>query len=203
MKREPLDLRELKTHQLAERRTLYRVEGIRVDPDTKPAPCTEHNAAIIEEAARRILNARSHDSGVVLMYGAHLLRNGAARIVTEMMERGWITHLATNGAGSIHDWEFAWLGTSCESVEKNVGTGTFGTWEETGRNIHLALLAGGLNGTGYGESLGRFILDDGCAFPQPEELRARLSQPDQRAPAVADCLSAMQMPGLSARTPCG
>jgi hypothetical protein len=198
MKREALDLRELKTRLLAERHTLYRVEDILVDPDTKPAACGEQNSAIIGEAARRILNARSHGAGVILMYGAHLLRNGAAKIVTEMMERGWITHLATNGAGSIHDWEFAWLGASCESVEENVGTGTFGTWEETGRNIHIALLAGALDGKGYGESLGCFILDDGCSLPQLEELRVRLSQLGQRTPAVADCLSAMQAHGLSA-----
>jgi hypothetical protein len=198
MKREPLDLRELKTHALAERRTLCRVEDILVDPDTTPADCGGQNAAIIEEVARTILDARSKGAGVILMYGAHLLRNGAARIVTVMMERGWITHLATNGAGSIHDWEFAWLGASCESVEENVETGTFGAWEETGHNIHLALLAGGLSGKGYGESLGRFILDDGCTLPQPEELRSRLSQPDQLAPAVADCLGAMQAHGLSA-----
>jgi hypothetical protein len=198
MKREPLDLRELKTRLLAERRTLCRVEDILVDPDAKLASCSEQNEAIVEEAATWILQARSRGAGVILMYGAHLLRNGAARIVTEMMERGWITHLATNGAGSIHDWEFAWLGASCESVEENVGTGTFGTWEETGRNIHLALLAGGLNGKGYGESLGRFILEDGCVLPQAEELRTRLSQPDQLAPAIADCLGDMQTHGLTA-----
>ncbi|NJL23510.1 MAG: hypothetical protein HC895_26165 [Leptolyngbyaceae cyanobacterium SM1_3_5] len=47
-----------------------------------------------------------------------------------------ITHLATNGAGTIHDWEFSFLGRSTESVEQNVATGTFGTWDETSRNIH-------------------------------------------------------------------
>ena len=46
----------------------------------------------------------------MLIYGAHLLRNGAARILERMMARGWLTHLATNGAGTIHDWEYAWLG---------------------------------------------------------------------------------------------
>jgi hypothetical protein len=197
MKRERLDLRALKTHPLSERRTLYRVDEILVDPNKTPAPCEDSNAAIVDKAANQILNARARDAGVILMYGAHLLRNGAALIVTEMMERGWITHLATNGAGSIHDWEFAWLGASCESVEDNVANGCFGTWEETGRNIHLALLAGGLTGTGYGESVGRFILEDGCTLPEAESLRDRLRQPDQLAPAVADCLASMQTHSLS------
>ena len=90
-----------------------------------------------------------------------------------MMERGWITHLATNGAGTIHDWEYAWLGRSTESVRANVATGTFGSWDETGRNIHLALLAGGLRGEGYGRALGRFIAEDGADLPRADELEAR------------------------------
>ena len=57
------------------------------------------------------------------------------------MAADWLTHLATNGAGTIHDWEYAWLGASTESVEQNVATGTFGSWHETATNIHLALMA--------------------------------------------------------------
>src|SRR5687768_11282108 len=132
------------------------------------------------------------------MYGAHLLRNGAARIITDLMERGWITHLATNGAGSIHDWEFAWLGRSCESVEENVADGTFGAWEETGRNLHLALLAGGIQQEGYGASIGRFIMEDGCHLPAPETLRDRLAHPDELSPAYAELLVAMRRHGLAA-----
>ena len=49
------------------------------------------------------------------MYGAHLVKNGAHRIVNELVSRGWITHLATNGAGAIHDWELAFLGRTEES----------------------------------------------------------------------------------------
>src|SRR5262249_55899582 len=86
----------------------------------------------------------------------------------------WLTHLATNGAGTIHDWEYAWLGSSTESVENNVATGTFGTWHETASNIHLALMAGALDGLGYGCALGRFILEDGAPLPSPPEPAAHL-----------------------------
>ena len=61
-----------------------------------------------------------------------------------MMARGWVTHLATNGAGTIHDWEYAYLGKSTESVRENVATGSFGAWEETGTAIHVALALGGI-----------------------------------------------------------
>ena len=188
-----LDLTQLRTRSLAERRSLLRAEDILVSPD---APAQPMEAA--DQAARAIVAARARGAAVILMYGAHLLRNGAALILTEMMQRGWITHLATNGAGSIHDWEFAWLGRSCEGVEENVATGSFGAWEETGRNIHLALLAGGLSGDGYGAALGRFIAENGCTLPTIDELRAMLTHPDERAPATAELLLAMQRHGLAA-----
>ena len=137
-----LDLSRLNVLPLSQRRSLTRVEDILVRPASVPQPLSPTSAASVAEAAGRIRDARARGAQVVLMYGAHLLRNGAALILTDLMERGFITHLATNGAGTIHDWEYAWLGRSTESVEENVATGTFGTWDETGRNIHLALLAG-------------------------------------------------------------
>jgi len=109
------------------------------------------------------------------------------------MELGWVTHLGTNGAGTIHDWEFSHLGRSTESVKHNVATGSFGTWDETGRCIHLALLAGALNGEGYGHSLGRFIMEDGVTLPDSkwleESLRGEPAHP--LAPARAELLQAM------------
>ena len=190
------DLSELRVRPLSERRSLLSVEDILADPASAPKPCDA--GPTIAEAAERIRAARARGASVILMYGAHLLRNGAARIITELMERGWVTHLATNGAGTIHDWEFAWLGRSCESVEDNVADGTFGAWDETGRNIHLALLAGGLRGEGYGAALGRFIHEDGCTFPAPDELRDALTHPDADAPAQAEVLTVMKRHAIAA-----
>ncbi len=190
-----LDLHRLRVRPLAERRSLTRIEDILIDPATAPPPASE----IVTECAARIAAARSRGAAVILMYGAHLIRNGATLLLTEMMERGWLTHIATNGAGSIHDWEYAWLGRSTESVVENVATGTFGAWDETGRNLHLALLAGGLNGEGYGASVGRFIHENGVMLPSPEELNRALAMPDDdRAPAQADLLAAMRRHALAA-----
>lgn len=137
---------------------------------------------------------------MILMYGAHLLRNGAALILDRMMARGWLTHLATNGAATIHDWEYSWLGRSTESVEQNVAAGTFGAWDETGRYIHLALMAGALRGEGYGTALGRFISEDGAVLPGADELRQQIiAQPeDPFTPARADLLQAMQTGNIPA-----
>src|ERR1043165_980028 len=153
---EPLDLKKIKVLPLSERESLTRIETGLVDPATKPAPLPAAQQKQLAEVAAKISAARQRGASVILMYGAHLVKNGAHRIIIELMERGWITHLATNGAGSIHDWELAFLGRTEESVRENVATGTFGTWDETGRYIHLALLAGALREEGYGRCLGGF-----------------------------------------------
>ncbi|HMO37462.1 MAG TPA: hypothetical protein PKA06_15595, partial [Gemmatales bacterium] len=139
-----LDLSKLKVYPLSERQHLTRAEEILIEPATQPASVSAHVESTVDLAAEAILRAKKHQSAILLIYGAHLLRNGAARIVDQMLAQGWISHLATNGAGSIHDWEYAWYGASTESVEMGVAHGKFGTWHETASTIHLALLAGAL-----------------------------------------------------------
>jgi hypothetical protein len=125
------------------------------------------------------------------IYGAHLIKNGAHLLMDKLMAGGWITHLATNGAGVIHDWEWAHHGQSTESVRANVATGTFGAWEETGRCIHLAVLAGALKDEGFGQSVGRMIAEDGVTLPTMAELE------NQSNPAHAELLQAMRQHNLA------
>jgi hypothetical protein len=196
-----LDLSKLRILPLAARRSLTRADDILVDPDAPPASCPEPAVSMVEGAAAAIRAARGRCAAVVLVYGAHLLRNGAARILERMMAGDWLTHLATNGAGTIHDWEYAWLGASTESVEQNVATGTFGSWHETATNIHLALMAGALDGLGYGRSLGRFILEDGATLPTADELADAIAAEPRNplAAARADLLRTIE----SQRWPAG
>lgn len=107
MEARPLDLSRLRVLPLAQRRSLTTAEDILVSPTAPLRPLAPDLAPSVQEAADRIRTARTRDASVILMYGAHLLRNGAAPLITALMEQGWITHLATNGAGTIHDWEYA------------------------------------------------------------------------------------------------
>jgi hypothetical protein len=197
--RPPLDLRKLKVCPLAERASLSQVEEVLVEPSADPPPCAEPVAKIIENCACRIKSALARRSGVMLIYGAHLIKNGGQLLLIRFLDHGWVTHLATNGAGTIHDWEFSFLGRSTESVRDNVATGRFGTWDETGRYMHLALLAGGLREEGYGQALGRFIYQDGADLPKVEELEKQLRHEPSHplAPARADLLQAMRAHRLS------
>jgi hypothetical protein len=196
----PLDLMKLKVYPLETRRSLTRVDEILIDPSETPREISAELSSSIRTCAGAILAARQRHATVMLIYGAHLLRNGAALILERMMEQGWLTHLATNGAGTIHDWEYAWLGRSTESVREGVAEGNFGTWDETGRYIHLALLAGGIAQEGYGKALGRFIHEDGLSLPTTKELREAIRDHPAHplTAARADLLLAMERHGLPA-----
>lgn len=189
----PLDLKRLKVRPLAERQSLTTLEQILVDPTQPPPACSREMLAAIRDCAVQITAARKRNASVILMYGAHLVKNGLLAVVNQLVERDAVTHLATNGAGVIHDWELAFLGRTAESVRDNVATGTFGAWDETGHNIHLALLAGAPRGEGFGQSLGRFIEEDGVALPTKDVLEKSLrDQPSHPlSPARAELLRAM------------
>ena len=190
----PLDLRKLKVYALAERDSQSRLEQILVEAADSPPPCPKHAAKTIHDCAQTIKAALKRNAAVMLIYGPHLIKNGGQLLLSQMMERGWLSHLATNGAGTIHDWEFSFLGRSTESVRDNVAAGTFGTWDETGRYIHLALLAGGLRDEGYGRALGRFVYEDGTSLPTIESLEKLLrTKPSHPLSAArADLLLAMR-----------
>ena len=107
---------------------------------------------------RRLVEARQARRARILLMGAHVLRAGVARFLIDMMERGLVDHIAMNGAGPIHDWEFALIGASTESVARYIQTGEFGLWQETGRMNEVIANAARTN-IGLGEALGRAILD--------------------------------------------
>jgi hypothetical protein len=175
---QPLNLDRVRVYPLAERTSLTRVDEILIAPDSKPVALSDSGAPILQQCVSDIRRARERGATVLLIYGAHLLRNGAALLLDSLMAGGWITHVATNGAGTIHDWEYSWLGASTESVEENVATGTFGTWDETAKYIHAALMTGALDGLGYGASLGRFIAEEGALIPSIEEMeQAIITEP--------------------------
>src|SRR5437764_762817 len=120
----PLDLKKLRVYPLRERKSMSRIEEILVNPDSAPPPCSDWIEDRVKLCAEKIREARKRNASVMFLYGAHLVKNGASALVEQLMARGWITHLGTNGAGSIHDWEFAFQNWSTESVEQNVATGT-------------------------------------------------------------------------------
>ncbi|MBM3495281.1 MAG: hypothetical protein FJX72_13315 [Armatimonadetes bacterium] len=170
---------------LAQRKHKLRIEDIAVMPDMPSPDPPPHLAERVHRCAERIRQARANGRPAILTFGAHLIKNGLGPLLAHLIEKRWITHLATNGAGSIHDWEFAFAGRSAEDVRENTAAGRFGTWDETGRYIHLAIATGGALGLGYGESVGKMINDDHLHIPSADELRTRITDRLCRRDAVA------------------
>jgi hypothetical protein len=115
--------------------------------------------------ADRIRAARENGAAVILIMGAHVLRRGNSRLLIDLMERGLVTHIAMNGAGPIHDYEFAKIGATTESVARYIRTGQFGMWRETGEINEIASDAS-LGEMGLGEAIGKAVWEGG--FPNRE-----------------------------------
>jgi hypothetical protein len=112
-----------------------------------------------------ISSARQAGRPVVLMIGGHPIKLGLSRFLIDLIEKGFITFLATNGAGLIHDFELALLGETSEDVAKWIRVGQFGLWKETARLNDIVIEAATL-GDGFGEAIGRTIHEE--QFPHHE-----------------------------------
>jgi hypothetical protein len=82
---------------------------------------------------------------------------GLGPVLTDLMDRGFISGIAMNGAALIHDFEIALAGNTSEDVEAALGQGQFGMAEETGKYLNeVAKLAQRIR-IGYGEAAGQFL----------------------------------------------
>ena len=161
-----LDFSSVRTASAKNRINLVTIDNI-AKPDVDPVPKWEN--ADFETIVERIIAARWAGRPVILSYGAHVIKCGLSRYLIELLKRGWITHIASNGAGSIHDFELAYLGGTSEDVPTAIEDGSFGMWEETGRWMNEAIQYGAKNNIGYGESLARYMDAYPERFPHRED----------------------------------
>lgn len=185
-----LNRNNLNIKPLKDRPNKVLIERDHVSVNTNYKGFTGDDQEIITKTAERIKAARSNNKPVIMAFGAHTIKNGLAPVLINLIEKDWITHLATNGAGIIHDWEFAFQGESSEDVAANVEKGQFGIWEETGFYLNLAIVVGAYEGLGYGESIGAMIETESLTIPADKELESeicKVTDPDKSA-AAADLL---------------
>lgn len=151
-----VDLTRVRTTPLPERRSRVALDAL-VRPET-PAPAFV--SPDLDEVCRRIADARKEGRPVIWTIGAHVVKRGLSPLLIDLMERGVITHLASNGAAAIHDFEIALQGGTSEDVASALENGTFGMAEETGALMNHAIRAGARDGMGLGEALGRAVAED-------------------------------------------
>ncbi|MGA9755462.1 MAG: hypothetical protein WBV23_10010 [Desulfobaccales bacterium] len=114
----------------------------------------------LTRVAQRMVQARRQGRAIIFMLGAHVLRAGVQHYLIDLMARQYVSCLAGNGACMIHDFEFALLGATTESVARYIVDGRFGLWLETGYLNDLINAAYQQNpACGMGETVGRAILE--------------------------------------------
>ena len=111
----------------------------------------------MQDLAADIKQVRKKGKPVILCMGAHAIKNGGGLIINKLIDADLITHVATNGAAAIHDWEFARFGKSTECVRTNVAVGEFGIWRETGQFFGKTADWASGDGHGWGEVIGKFM----------------------------------------------
>jgi Deoxyhypusine synthase len=164
---EEFDLSGVRTYPLASRASKARVEdfGRPVERggsfkdwfDSLPAIL---GAQDLRKAVEAIADAKRRDGGVIWGLGAHVIKTGVSPVLIDLMKRGFVSALALNGAGIIHDFEIALSGATSEDVDESLGPGRFGMAEETGVRLNEAIRTGAERGRGLGQAVGDYLV--GC-----------------------------------------
>jgi hypothetical protein len=114
-------------------------------------------AADLRAVIAALRRAKQDERGILWGLGAHVIKTGLAPVLIDLMERGYVSGLALNGAGLIHDFEVALAGATSEDVDAALGPGQFGMADETGRELNAAIAAGVGRSLGLGQAVGAHL----------------------------------------------
>jgi hypothetical protein len=170
----PVDLKKIKTLSIKNKKTL-----VERNKQGTPFPVAGSFKSFIDslpdifaaqdfkEIVQRMIAARRNSSVILWGIGAHVIKVGLSPILIDLMDEGFISCLAMNGAGVVHDVELAMMGRTSEDVAAELDTGDFGMTEETATFINKAVKRGVGNGQGLGECVGTALADS--AYPYTGE----------------------------------
>jgi hypothetical protein len=104
-----------------------------------------------------VVAARRRDAGIIWGLGAHVIKTGVSPVIIDLMRRGYVSALALNGAGIIHDFEIALSGATSEDVDESLGPGRFGMAQETGTLLNQVIREAADRKQGLGQAVGAFL----------------------------------------------
>ena len=161
----PIDLSKIKTYDLASRPSKVTVADF-ARPMTEFGSISEFLQRLpnvlavrsVREVATAIRRARDLGRPVIWGMGGHVVKTGLAPIIIDLMDRGFVTAIASNGSVLVHDAEIAIAGFTSEDVDASLGSGDFGAARETGELLNDAAVRAASDTIGLGESMGREVL---------------------------------------------
>jgi len=161
---EEFDLSGVRTHPLGSRASKVHADdlarpvaagsGVRAFLDALPNILS---AADFKAVVAATVDAKRAGRGIVWGLGAHVIKTGLGPVFVDLMERGFVSAIAMNGATMIHDFELALTGATSEDVDEALGPGRFGMAEETGRDLNAAINDGVASGAGIGQAVSAFV----------------------------------------------
>ncbi|MDQ6760263.1 MAG: deoxyhypusine synthase family protein [Acidobacteriota bacterium] len=110
-------------------------------------------AQSLRAVVQALVEAKRAERAIIWGLGGHVVKCGLAPVLIDLMQRGYVSAFAMNGAAAIHDFEIAIAGHTSEDVEAVLPDGRFGAAEETGREMNVAIQEN--ESLGFGEALGR------------------------------------------------
>jgi hypothetical protein len=147
-----LDFSKIKTISIAGRKNKFSVRDM-IPLDHRIG----FSGTDLDQVALAMVRAKREKKKIIVMMGGAAVKTGCSLLLIDLIKKGYIQHLAGNGAVSIHDFEIAQNGGSSEDVAAGLADGTFGMAEETGRMMNEAINAGFKKGWGYGRAVGEAI----------------------------------------------
>jgi hypothetical protein len=165
---QPIDLSHIETYPLASRPSKVTVrdfaKALSDDEARNTAAMLDSLPRILaadtlRSIADAIVEAKSKNRAIIWGVGGHVIKTGLAPVLIDLARRGFVSAIAMNGSGVIHDFEIAVAGWTSEDVDAALGSGAFGMAEETGRLINEAIRGGAAEDCGVGESIGRSLVE--------------------------------------------
>ena len=170
--KEPIPLDKVKRYSLKERKSKVTIKDFaRPSNSSNLLDWLESlsdilSAKDLKEIIKIIATAAIQNKMIILGMGAHPVKLGLSRIIIDLMKRGIIKAIATNGACIIHDTEIAMTGSTSEDVAEELKTGRFGMAKETAQFLNSAISEAYKEGIGLGEAVGKMILEKDLPYKE-------------------------------------
>ncbi len=161
---QPIDLNEIETYELASRPSKVTFKDF-ASPPVEGDSLSDFLGKLpnilavqsLREVAARIRRARDLGKPVIWGIGGHVIKTGVSPLIIDLMQRGFVTAIASNGSVLVHDAEIALVGFTSEDVDATLSKGNFGAAKETGELLNSAAKAGHRDSIGLGEAMGREV----------------------------------------------
>src|ERR1700686_1625111 len=160
----PLQLGAVRTYPLASRKSKVNVADFAKPPATNISISKFMDSLpnfLAAEDLRHLLGAiqraRAGRKTILWGIGGHVIKVGLGPILIDLIERGFISGIAMNGAALIHDFEIAIAGNTSEDVDAGIHAGQFGMARETGEQLNEIARNAARSSIGYGEAAGQFL----------------------------------------------